>query len=173
MLSSLKSCRKRFPTTGWRNFSPSLWSWTPGETQSNQGGIDSFMHTEINSTLLLLLTCFSLNPSTNSNNNIIALSTKSQSARIISFIVPKSFHLMTIMSVCPSARCLTALPGHVLQHHTVQLFFTASRPRSPSLPPLPSSPPAAPVTPPCPFTSSSGMSLFSLQNKRLSNLYSK
>lgn len=73
------------------------------------------------------------------------------------------------MSVCPSTRCLTALPGHVLQHHTVQLFFTASRPRSPSIPPLPSSPPAAPVTPPCPFTSSSGMSLalLALQNKIL------
>lgn len=26
------SCRKRFPTMGWRNFSPSLRNWTPGET---------------------------------------------------------------------------------------------------------------------------------------------
>ncbi|KAM7413965.1 hypothetical protein PAMA_018992 [Pampus argenteus] len=56
-------------------------------------------------------------------------------------------------------RCLTALPCHVLQHHSVQLFFTSTRPLSPncpsSLPPLPSSPPTAPVAPSCPFTPSS------------------
>ncbi|KAG7229810.1 hypothetical protein INR49_012459 [Caranx melampygus] len=62
-------------------------------------------------------------------------------------------------------RSLTALPCHVLQHHSVQLFFTSTRPLSPncppslplssSLPPLPSSPPTAPVAPTCPFTSSS------------------
>uniref|UniRef100_A0A3B4XS47 Zinc finger, CCHC domain containing 14 n=1 Tax=Seriola lalandi dorsalis TaxID=1841481 RepID=A0A3B4XS47_SERLL len=49
----------------------------------------------------------------------------------------------------PAPRSLTALPCHVLQHHSVQLFFTSTRPLSPncpsslpsSLPPLPSSPP--------------------------------
>ncbi|XP_019749794.1 zinc finger CCHC domain-containing protein 14 isoform X3 [Hippocampus comes] len=59
------------------------------------------------------------------------------------------------------ARCLTALPSHVLQHRSVQLFFTSSRPLTPSyLPPLssslhkmPSSPLTAPVIPTCPFTS--------------------
>ncbi|XP_044050898.1 zinc finger CCHC domain-containing protein 14 isoform X2 [Siniperca chuatsi] len=62
-------------------------------------------------------------------------------------------------------RCLTALPCHVLQHHSVQLFFTSTRPLSPncpaslpsSLPPLPSSLPTAPVAPTCPFTSSSNL----------------
>ncbi|XP_068169375.1 zinc finger CCHC domain-containing protein 14 isoform X2 [Antennarius striatus] len=58
-------------------------------------------------------------------------------------------------------RCVTALPCHVLQHHSVQLFFTSTRPLSPdcpaSLPPLPSSPPTAPVAPNCPFTSSSNL----------------
>ncbi|XP_030282739.1 zinc finger CCHC domain-containing protein 14 isoform X1 [Sparus aurata] len=58
-------------------------------------------------------------------------------------------------------RCLTALPCHVLQHHSVQLFFTSTRPLSPncpaSLPPLPSSLPTAPVAPSCPFTSSSNL----------------
>ncbi|KAF7660140.1 hypothetical protein LDENG_00287440 [Lucifuga dentata] len=56
-------------------------------------------------------------------------------------------------------RCLTALPCHVLQHHSAQLFFTSTRPPSPicppSLPPLPSSPLMPPVAPACPFTSSS------------------
>ncbi|XP_077425332.1 zinc finger CCHC domain-containing protein 14 isoform X2 [Vanacampus margaritifer] len=59
-----------------------------------------------------------------------------------------------------NARCLTVLPGHVLQHHSVQLFFTSTRPLSPCLSPLssplpniPSSPPTAPVIPTCPFTS--------------------
>ncbi|KAF0041522.1 hypothetical protein F2P81_007420 [Scophthalmus maximus] len=59
----------------------------------------------------------------------------------------------------PDPRCPTALPGHVLQHHSVQLFFTSARPLSPtrrsSLPPSPSSPPTAPVAPTCPFASSS------------------
>ncbi|XP_022601916.1 zinc finger CCHC domain-containing protein 14 [Seriola dumerili] len=66
-------------------------------------------------------------------------------------------------SVDLDPRSLTALPCHVLQHHSVQLFFTSTRPLSPncpssltsSLPPLPSSPPTAPVAPTCPFTSSS------------------
>lgn len=61
----------------------------------------------------------------------------------------------------PAPRCLTALPSHVLQHRNVQLFFTSSRPLTPScLPPLssslhkmPSSPLTAPVIPTCPFTS--------------------
>ncbi|XP_039663905.1 zinc finger CCHC domain-containing protein 14 isoform X2 [Perca fluviatilis] len=63
------------------------------------------------------------------------------------------------------ARCLTALPCPVLQHHNVQLFFTSTRPLSPNcpaslaspLPPLPSSLPTAPVAPTCPFTSSSSL----------------
>ncbi|XP_035858600.1 zinc finger CCHC domain-containing protein 14 isoform X5 [Sander lucioperca] len=63
------------------------------------------------------------------------------------------------------ARCLTALPCPVLQHHSVQLFFTSTRPLSPNcpaslpspLPPLPSSLPTAPVAPTCPFTSSSSL----------------
>ncbi|XP_053174586.1 zinc finger CCHC domain-containing protein 14 [Scomber japonicus] len=58
-------------------------------------------------------------------------------------------------------RCLTALPCHVLQHHSVQLFFTSTRPLSPNCPssllPLPSSPPTAPVAPSCPFTPSSSL----------------
>ncbi|XP_061891800.1 zinc finger CCHC domain-containing protein 14 isoform X1 [Entelurus aequoreus] len=60
------------------------------------------------------------------------------------------------------ARCLTALPCHVLQHHSVQLFFTSTRPLSPnylfsfpsSLPNIPSSPSTASVDATCPFTSS-------------------
>ncbi|XP_061533475.1 zinc finger CCHC domain-containing protein 14 isoform X2 [Phycodurus eques] len=59
------------------------------------------------------------------------------------------------------ARCLTVLPSHVLQHHSVQFFFTSTRPHSPkclsplssSLPDMPSSPPTAPVVPTCTFTS--------------------
>ncbi|KAK9517151.1 hypothetical protein VZT92_025039 [Zoarces viviparus] len=62
-------------------------------------------------------------------------------------------------------RCLTALPCHVLQHHSVQLFFTSTRPLSPNcpaslpstLPPLSSSLPMAPVSQTCPFTSSSNL----------------
>ncbi|XP_020499953.1 zinc finger CCHC domain-containing protein 14 isoform X1 [Labrus bergylta] len=63
-------------------------------------------------------------------------------------------------------RCLTALPGHVLQHQRFQLFFTSTRPHSPnsppslpspSGPPLPSSIPTAPVAPTYPFTSSSNL----------------
>ncbi|XP_074488228.1 zinc finger CCHC domain-containing protein 14 [Sebastes fasciatus] len=62
-------------------------------------------------------------------------------------------------------RCLTALPCHVLQHHSIQLFFTSARPLSPNcpaslpspLPPLSSSLPTAPVAPTCPFTSSSNL----------------
>lgn len=58
-------------------------------------------------------------------------------------------------------RCLTALPCHVLQHHSIQLFFTSTRPLSPncpaSLPPLPPSLPTAPVAPTCPITSSSNL----------------
>ncbi|XP_029377951.1 zinc finger CCHC domain-containing protein 14 isoform X2 [Echeneis naucrates] len=62
-------------------------------------------------------------------------------------------------------RSLTALPCHVLQHHSVQMFFTSTRPLSPgctsshpsSLPPLPSSPPTVPVAPTCPLTSSSNL----------------
>nr|XP_057931242.1 zinc finger CCHC domain-containing protein 14 isoform X2 [Doryrhamphus excisus] len=65
-------------------------------------------------------------------------------------------------SVESDARCLTALPCHVLQHHSVQLFFTSTRPLSPNclsalpspLPNMPSSPSMAPVVPNCPFTSS-------------------
>ncbi|XP_067356235.1 zinc finger CCHC domain-containing protein 14 isoform X1 [Channa argus] len=56
-------------------------------------------------------------------------------------------------------RCLTALPCHILQHQSVQLFFNCTRPLSPNFPssltPLPSSPPTAPVAPTCPFASSS------------------
>ncbi|KAM9375486.1 zinc finger CCHC domain-containing protein 14 [Pholidichthys leucotaenia] len=60
-------------------------------------------------------------------------------------------------------RCLTALPCHVLQHHSVQLFFSSTRPlsssspSSSSIPPLPSSLPANPVAPSCPFTSNSNL----------------
>ncbi|XP_070686898.1 zinc finger CCHC domain-containing protein 14 [Pempheris klunzingeri] len=75
-------------------------------------------------------------------------------------LVPQSIEL--------DPRCLTALPCHVLQHHSVQLFFTSTRPLSPncaaspasSLPPLPpslSSLPTAPVAPTCPLTSSSSV----------------
>ncbi|KAM6937941.1 zinc finger CCHC domain-containing protein 14 [Xenentodon cancila] len=60
-------------------------------------------------------------------------------------------------------RCLTGLPCHVLQHHSVQLFFTSNRsllPSCPSSPPssmphLPSSFPCTPAVPTCPFISSS------------------
>ncbi|XP_037110306.1 zinc finger CCHC domain-containing protein 14 isoform X4 [Syngnathus acus] len=59
------------------------------------------------------------------------------------------------------ARCLTMLPSHVLQHHSVQIFFTSTRALSPnclshlssSLPNMPPSPPTAPVIPTCPLTS--------------------
>ncbi|KAK5902756.1 hypothetical protein CesoFtcFv8_007984 [Champsocephalus esox] len=62
-------------------------------------------------------------------------------------------------------RCLTALPCHVLQHHSVQQFFTSTRPLSPNgptplphaLPPLPSCLPSAPIAPTCPFASSSNL----------------
>uniref|UniRef100_A0A669CJB5 Zinc finger, CCHC domain containing 14 n=1 Tax=Oreochromis niloticus TaxID=8128 RepID=A0A669CJB5_ORENI len=60
-------------------------------------------------------------------------------------------------------RCLTALPCHVLQHHSVQLFFTSTRPLSPNCPssplssPLASSLPTSPIAPSCPFTSSSNL----------------
>ncbi|CAB1423001.1 unnamed protein product [Pleuronectes platessa] len=72
---------------------------------------------------------------------------------------------LLLQSTEPDPRCLTALPGHVLQHHSVQLFFTSTRPLSPkcpsslssSSPPSPSSPPTAPVAPTCPFTSSSNL----------------
>ncbi|XP_062419095.1 zinc finger CCHC domain-containing protein 14 isoform X1 [Pungitius pungitius] len=60
--------------------------------------------------------------------------------------------------------CLTALPCHVLQHHSAQLFFSSTRPLSPNCPatpssPLPpmSSPPTAPESQTCPFTSSSDL----------------
>ncbi|XP_029953160.1 zinc finger CCHC domain-containing protein 14 isoform X2 [Salarias fasciatus] len=64
-------------------------------------------------------------------------------------------------------RCLTALPCHVLKHHSVQLFFTSTRPLPPSspcsppsstLPPPPPPPPSfqsTHVAPTCPFTSGS------------------
>ncbi|XP_068458319.1 zinc finger CCHC domain-containing protein 14 [Clinocottus analis] len=60
-------------------------------------------------------------------------------------------------------RSLTALPCHVLQHHSVQMFFTSTGPLSPdspaslSSPPSSSSLPTAPVSPTCPFTSSSNL----------------
>ncbi|KAM8892404.1 zinc finger CCHC domain-containing protein 14 [Spinachia spinachia] len=60
--------------------------------------------------------------------------------------------------------CLTALPCHVLQHHSSQLFFASARPLSPNCPaspssPLPpmSSPPMAAESQTCPFTSSSNL----------------
>lgn len=66
-------------------------------------------------------------------------------------------------------RCLTTLPHHVLKHHSVQLFFTSTRPLPPTspctpasstVPPPPPPPPppslqTTPVAPTCPFTSSS------------------
>ncbi|XP_053742522.1 zinc finger CCHC domain-containing protein 14 isoform X1 [Synchiropus splendidus] len=68
-------------------------------------------------------------------------------------------------------RCLTSLPCHILQHHSVQLFFTSTGPlapkylstashpsSSPFLPRLLSSLPAAPAVPPCPFTSGTSAS---------------
>ncbi|XP_028264076.1 zinc finger CCHC domain-containing protein 14 isoform X2 [Parambassis ranga] len=70
-------------------------------------------------------------------------------------------------SVELDSSCLTALPCHVLQHHSVQLFFTSTRPLShncPSSPPssiqpLPSSLPTdPPVAQTCPFTSSFNLS---------------
>nr|XP_040023941.1 zinc finger CCHC domain-containing protein 14-like isoform X3 [Gasterosteus aculeatus aculeatus] len=54
------------------------------------------------------------------------------------------------MELNPS--CLTALPCHVLQHHSVQLFFTSARPLSPNCPASPSSLPTAPEPQTCPFT---------------------
>ncbi|XP_041853063.1 zinc finger CCHC domain-containing protein 14 isoform X2 [Melanotaenia boesemani] len=62
-------------------------------------------------------------------------------------------------------RCLTALPSHILQHHSLQLFFTSTRPLSPScpssppssIPPLPSSLPGSSVVSTCQFTSSSNL----------------
>ncbi|XP_029288759.1 zinc finger CCHC domain-containing protein 14 isoform X2 [Cottoperca gobio] len=71
--------------------------------------------------------------------------------------LPKSMEL--------DPRCLTVLPCHVLQHHSVQQFFTTIRPLSPNcpaslpspIPPLPSSLPTAPVALTCPFISSSNL----------------
>ncbi|XP_061577135.1 zinc finger CCHC domain-containing protein 14 isoform X2 [Cololabis saira] len=62
-------------------------------------------------------------------------------------------------------RCLTGLPCHVLQHPSVQLFFTSNRPLLPScpssppssIPHLPSSFPSTPAVPTCPFISSSSL----------------
>ncbi|XP_057693705.1 zinc finger CCHC domain-containing protein 14 isoform X1 [Corythoichthys intestinalis] len=71
-----------------------------------------------------------------------------------------------LLSSESDARCLTVLPSHVLQHHSVQLFFTSTRPLSPKpqsplsslLPNMPSSPPTAPVIPTYPFTSNNSSS---------------
>ncbi|XP_056273707.1 zinc finger CCHC domain-containing protein 14 isoform X2 [Pseudoliparis swirei] len=68
-------------------------------------------------------------------------------------------------SIEPDPRSPTALPRRVLQHHSVQLFFTSARPLSPNcpaslpspLPPVSSSHPTAPVSPTCPFTFSSSL----------------
>ncbi|XP_056908284.1 zinc finger CCHC domain-containing protein 14 isoform X2 [Takifugu flavidus] len=55
-------------------------------------------------------------------------------------------------------RCLTALPGHVLQHASVQLFFTSTRPPSHSHPAtLPSPPTTALGTPACVLNSNSSL----------------
>ncbi|KAM4572723.1 zinc finger CCHC domain-containing protein 14 [Odontesthes bonariensis] len=54
-------------------------------------------------------------------------------------------------------RCLTALPCHVLQHHSLQLFFTSTRPLSPSCPSSPPSLPASPAASTCPSTSGSNL----------------
>ncbi|XP_072242794.1 zinc finger CCHC domain-containing protein 14 [Leuresthes tenuis] len=62
-------------------------------------------------------------------------------------------------------RCLTALPCHVLQHHSLQLFFTSTRPLSPSCPSSSpssgpqqqSSLPGSPVVSTCPSSSSSNL----------------
>nr|XP_040023940.1 zinc finger CCHC domain-containing protein 14-like isoform X2 [Gasterosteus aculeatus aculeatus] len=59
------------------------------------------------------------------------------------------------MELNPS--CLTALPCHVLQHHSVQLFFTSARPLSPNCPASPSSLPTAPEPQTCPFTPRSNL----------------
>lgn len=59
-------------------------------------------------------------------------------------------------------RCLSTLPLHMLQHHSVQLFFTATRPLSPPtvpsanlspLPPLPSAHASVSTATTCSFTS--------------------
>lgn len=56
-------------------------------------------------------------------------------------------------------RCLSALPSHMLQHHSVQLFFTATRPLSPTVltvnpSPLPSAHMSVSTATTCSFTSS-------------------
>nr|XP_054589352.1 zinc finger CCHC domain-containing protein 14 isoform X1 [Nothobranchius furzeri] len=62
-------------------------------------------------------------------------------------------------------RCLTALPCHVLQHPTVQLFFPPDRPLSPNCPSSPpSSLPSSSIVPACSFTSSSNLGCM-LQNR--------
>ncbi|XP_014891501.1 zinc finger CCHC domain-containing protein 14 [Poecilia latipinna] len=58
-------------------------------------------------------------------------------------------------SVEVDTRCLAALPGPVLQHHSVQLFFTSSRPLTPSCPASPLSTRLPPAIPTC-STSNSG-----------------
>ncbi|XP_077567027.1 zinc finger CCHC domain-containing protein 14 [Stigmatopora nigra] len=68
------------------------------------------------------------------------------------------------------ARWLTVLPSHVLQHHSIQLFFTSTSPLSPKclsplsslLPKMPSPPPTAPVVPTYPFTSNNSSSFGSM-----------
>lgn len=70
-----------------------------------------------------------------------------------------------LLTLCLSpCSCLTALPCHVLQHHSVQLFFTSARPLSPNCPASPSSPPTAPEPQTCPFTPSSSESCFIAKN---------
>lgn len=54
-------------------------------------------------------------------------------------------------SPCAALRCLTALPAQVLQHCSVQLFFTSTRPPSHTRPAAsPSCPPTAAGGPTCP-----------------------
>ncbi|KAK7891962.1 hypothetical protein WMY93_023925 [Mugilogobius chulae] len=67
-------------------------------------------------------------------------------------------------------RCLCTLPPHMLQHHSVQLFFTGTRPLSPTvptanpLPRLPSSPTTVSMATTCSYTPSPNPG-FMVQNK--------
>lgn len=75
---------------------------------------------------------------------------------------PFNTHNLVFLPLC-CLRCLTGLPGHVLQHCSVQLFFTSTRPPSHSHPATLAAPPTAALgSPACGFSSNSSEFLFYL-----------